>query len=139
MIKDEELAADILSRIIYLQRTDFTYDSVNFDDPASTLSYFKTLYQCFSQSPEEEVDRIFNELMEIYEMKTKAGFTNSSEVKAQHIMRSAAEKIHRTFRDLDLDSFDVFQVMERAVANLVDLIRDRDGDDSSKHLPNDAR
>ena len=139
MIKDEEMAADILSRIIYLQRTDFTYDSVNFDDPASTLSYFKNLYQCYTQTSEEEVDRVFNELMEIYELKTKAGFTNSSEVKAQHIMRSTAEKIHNSFRDLNLDSIDVFQVMEKAVESLVGLIRDRDGDDSSKHLPVDER
>ena len=129
----------LLEMIIFVQRTDFTYDSVNFDDPISNLSYYKKLFQCFKEESVEETDQTFQELMEGYKMKTKEGSTNSAEVQALHIMRSAAEKIHDALRDVNRDSFlitaqFVFLVMQEAGGSLLDLLTDDDDDgDSSEN------
>jgi len=96
-----------MAMIIYIQRTDTTYDSVNFDDPISTLSYFKKVYQPFSQTSDEEVDKHFEPMMSYFERTTKRGSELSAEVQAHQIMRSAAEKIHATFQELDRDMYGI--------------------------------
>jgi len=130
VVEDGELALGLLASIIYIQQTDVTYDSVNFDDPISTLSYFKKLYQSFSRASEEEVDQLFKDLTRL--MKYEG--SKSAEVEAQHIMRSAAEKIHVAFRELNQDSIAntanfVFLVLKEAVGSLIDLVQDSDDDD----------
>ena len=122
-----------MAKLIYLQQTDFTYDSVNFDDPVSTLSYFKKLFQSFSRISDEEVEKIFKDMMGFINKRSMEGSIHSSEIQAQHIMKTAAEKIHTAFQELNRDSFVVtarfvFQVMKEAVDGLVDLIHDREGE-----------
>ena len=50
---EEERKTDFLARI---QQTDIIYNSVNFDDPISTLSYFTKLCQPFTRNSEEELN-----------------------------------------------------------------------------------
>ena len=50
--------------MIFFQHVDMTaYDSVNFDDPKSTLSYFRNLYLAFMTSEDLEVKQVFNDMM----------------------------------------------------------------------------
>lgn len=106
MVEDEENQQDTLARIIYIQHTDITtYDSVNLDDPISTQSYYKKIYQPFSMISEEESDRKIENLMNYFKMRTEKGSKLCAEVQAQKIMRSAAEKVHDAFRELNRDSF----------------------------------
>ena len=130
MVEDGELALSLLASIIYIQRTDITYDSVDFEDPQSTLSYFKKLYQSFSRTSEEEVDQLFKDLTRL--MKTDG--STSAEAEAQRIMKTAAEKIHVAFRELTQDSIAntanfVIIVLKEAVEGLIDLVQDSDDDD----------
>lgn len=133
VVEDGELALGLLASIIYIQQTDITYDSVNFDDPISTLSYFKKLYQSFSRASEEEVDQLFKDLTRLMKQREVDSAT-SAETEAQHIMRSAAEKIHAAFRELNQDSISntanfVFLVLKEAVESLINLVQDSDDDD----------
>ena len=136
---------------------DFTYDSVNFDDPVSNLSYFKKLYRCFFvRASDEMVDNLFRDLMEIYRTTTKDGgggggggsttitatTITTAEAEALRIMRSTAEKIHGALRDLNQDSFKfVLLVMTEAMQSLLDLmlqvvvsVEGDDGESSRFHL-----
>ena len=64
-----------LERMFYIQQTDFTYNSVNFDHPISNLSYFKKLYRTFSHSSEKEIDEYFKYLMQVgYQDEDQEGF-----------------------------------------------------------------
>ena len=131
MIEDGEQALSLLASIIAIQQTDTNYDSVNFDDPISTLSYFKKLYQSFSWTSDEEVGQLFEGFIRL--LKTHG--SKSAEIRAQEIMRSAAEKIHTAFRDLNQDSISdtsnlVFTTLNDALESLINLIEDLDDDDS---------
>ena len=131
VIDEGELALGLLGAIIYIQQVDITYDSVNFDDPISTLSYFKKLYQSFLRCSDEEVDIIFNELTQL--LKT-GGNSESAEIEAQRIMRSAAEKIHGALQELNQGSISktaafVYAVFKEAVKALIDLVPDKGVDD----------
>ena len=81
------------------------------------------------------VDKLFKDIMKNVKvrsrLRTKEGSTNSPEVQAQHIMRSAAEKIHIAFQELNMDSFVVFGVINEAFDSLLDLIHGDGHDDSS--------
>ena len=118
---------------IRVQQTDIAYDSVNFDDPISTIPYFTKLCQPFVQYSEEELNRLFKGLM----MRTKDGSTKSVEVQMQHIMRSAAEKIHGAFREYNRDSIATAElvslVIEEAFKSLLDLMHDCD--EADYHSP----
>ena len=64
-----------LERMFYIQQTDFTYNSVNFDDPISNLSYFEKLYRTFSHSSEKGIDEYFKYLMQVgYQDEDQEGF-----------------------------------------------------------------
>jgi hypothetical protein len=98
-----EQSRDIATKIIWIQRIDTTYDSVDFGDPTSTVSYFKKLYQAVSRFSEEDVDRTLNILMARTidkETKDADGSIKSSEAKALSIMKSTAEKIHGDFQKM---------------------------------------
>jgi DNA-binding transcriptional ArsR family regulator len=89
-----------IAETIYVQHIDTTYDSVDFDDPISTLSYFKKIcIPVYSKS-----DEIFEGMMSIFKRRTEMGSKILAEVKAQQIMRSAAEKVHDCFQELNRDS-----------------------------------
>ena len=131
MIKDGEIYQGFLARIIFVQHTDISYDSVNFDDPISTLSYFKKVYQSFTRDSEEDVDQMFRRMMQVF---TETGSEKSAEVQALHIMRSAAEKIHNAFRELNPNTFGntanfVANVIMEATDSLIFLYRDCIGED----------
>ena len=87
---------------------------------------------------------MFKKLMGVFEMKTEKGSKISAEFQAQHIMRSAAEKIHGAFRELNRDSYGttvlfVMDVMVQATNSLSNLLQDcLDEDYTSKHLPVDS-
>ena len=105
-MEEKDTFGGYLEKIIYMQRMDIIiYDSVNFDDLESTLSYFKQLYQHYSGKSEEEVDHMFEILFQSYKHKTDQGSKTPFEDLAQLIMRSAAEKIHITFHNYDRLSY----------------------------------
>jgi hypothetical protein len=136
-----------LAMIVYMQHTDLTYDSVDFNNPISTLTYFKKLLQIFSAwgwGSEGEIDRLFTDMMQILK-RTEKGSIEFAEVQAQHIMRSAAEKVHGAFRDLNRDPFKTthlaIDVMLKAIHDLVELINDfrvNNEEDNSEYLPVDS-
>ena len=139
--------------MVYVQQTNIAYDSVNFDDPISTLSYFKKLYLSFALSmSSEEAGRHFDDLMSrIINTKTKKDSNESLEAKAQRIMRLAAEKMHAAFRELNQDSIAdtaevLMLVMLDALKSLTDLAYESvddsvDDDDFSKffHIRNNIK
>ena len=92
--------------IDYFLQTDLTYDSVDFDDPISTISYFTKLCLWFPaqnqeasiQVREEEVNKSFRYAMTRI-IKTKDGSIQTTEAQVHHILRSAAEKIHFILRE----------------------------------------
>ena len=92
--------------IIYFRETDRTYDSVNFDDPISTASYFTNLCLCSKIGKEETIIQrrreVYNQSLQDMmkrNITTKDSSTQSAEVPMHHIMRSAAEKIHLILRE----------------------------------------
>ena len=63
----------ILSKTIRIQRTDTTYDSVDFGDPMSNVSYFKKLLEAKGMR-QKDVDLIVNKIMaRIIDKETKDG------------------------------------------------------------------
>ena len=135
-IEDGQKTRSLLLKMIYVQQADIAYDSVNFDDPISTLSYFASLYISFALNS-EGAEQIFNSfIMRIIKKKTKEGSTKSAEVQAQDIMRLAAEKIHGALRGLKWDSVTItaeflLLVMNEALKSLIELLNDDDDDDDS--------
>ena len=96
-----------LAKIIYVQYVVTTiYDSVDFDDSISTISYFKKLYQILFSNvrSEEEVDEVFKRMTQMWKGKIMKGSKEPIEVHGRHIMKSAVEKIHRSFRDIKIKS-----------------------------------
>jgi hypothetical protein len=138
-----------LAKIAYIQHTDITtYDSVDFDDPIFTLTYFKKLYIIISSTSEKEVEKMFTRFMLAFKETTEKGSKISAEVQAQHIMRSAAEKVHGALRDLkpNPDSLgtsvsDLTDVILDAMLDLLHLWADciQKRIDDSKDLPVDSR
>ena len=121
--------------MIYVQQADIAYDSVDFDDPISTQSYFKKLFLSYLNT--EEIEKYVNDMvMQISTKKTKEVSEKSVEVQAQHIMRSAAEKVHGAFQELKRDSIIttadfVALVMDEAIRSLIYAVYGDDDDDDS--------
>jgi len=101
--KFEILIARLMAKLIYILKTDATYDSVNFDDPISTRSYFVKfcLDVTHTVSEEEELNQTFKNLMSRIIMKTKDGSKQSAEGPIHLIMRSSSEKIHDIIREFN--------------------------------------
>ena len=140
-VDSDELTYAHLVKMIYIQQTDTTYDSVDFDDHASTLSYFKKLFLSVSLSSKpEEADEFFSELMlRINKKRTRKDSKIDAEMRAYQIMRLAAEKIHGALRELNQDSIPttaqlLMDVMMEALSSLADLSYYGDDDDISKHF-----
>jgi hypothetical protein len=104
-IENGERVQRYWASIIYIQYLDTIYDSVDFDDPISTLSYYKKIFLSFSRLSDEEVNKEFEIMMEFLKLETERVPEISAEVQAHQIMRSAAEKIHVAFRESNRDSF----------------------------------
>ena len=88
-----------LTKMIYIQHIDTTYDSVNFDDPVSTLSYYKKLNPFCNYISDEDLDKFFEKSL-FYLRKPTA----MEKALAHQVMRSTAEKVHVAFRELDRGS-----------------------------------
>ena len=87
-----------------------------------------------------EVDQLFDAFTRGLKMTTEKGSKIPAEVQAQHIMRSAAEKLHGVIREFNPDSFGkvgiiALEVIVEALHSLAELLPDQD--DSSEHLPVD--
>ena len=94
----------LLRNLIWIQRTNSTYDSVNFRDRTSIITYFKKLCQATSLMSEEGVDLEINNLMaRIIYKEMKDGSTRFPGVKALAIMKLTADKIHGAFQELGRD------------------------------------
>jgi hypothetical protein len=145
---------NLLIKMLYVQQTDnIAYNSVNFDDTISTLSYIIKLYQSLAPSMNpERVEQFFNGLMDqIIKKGTMKGSNKSAEAEAQDIMRLVAEKIHGVFQELNRDSIVidaefVRDLMLEALRILIDLSNDdNDDEDVSKllgirnHIEKDAK
>jgi len=133
LVEDSEIALGLLASIIYIQRVDMEYDTVDFASPIATLAYFKRLYQSFTRVPPEEVDDLFSDLT--HRMKIAGGGVNNVDAEARQIMRNASEKIHEAFQVLDEETISntanfVLLIMKDALESLIDLIEDTEDDDS---------
>lgn len=62
-IKSFEKTQKEVTAVIYLQRTDISFNSVDFDDPMSIISYFKKLCQSVAVYSEEDVDRVIDNIL----------------------------------------------------------------------------
>jgi len=124
--------------MIYVQQTDTTYDSVDFDDYKSTISYFKKLFLSFTPNP-EDAEKIFDHIMtQILNNRTKKDSKTFADIRIHQIMKSAAERIHNALRELDHDSIPttaqlVMDVMNEALISLMDLSHYSDDDNGSKY------
>lgn len=88
--------------LFWLQRTNSTYDSVDFGDPMSIVVYFKKICQAASGQSEEVVDDAITHLLgRIIDKESKDSSIKFPGVKALSIMKSTAEKIHGAFQELD--------------------------------------
>ena len=137
MVEDGENTQGFMAKIIWTQHVDATYDSVNFDDPISTLFYFKKIEQSFF-GVSDETDYL-ESMMWFFKMRTEEGSKISAEVQMHQIMRSAAEKIHGAFRKFNRDSsvtsttaIFVNRVIWEAKISLLHLMKDCI-DEDSKH------
>jgi hypothetical protein len=138
LVEDSEIALGLLASVIYIQRVDMEYDTVDFADPVSTLAYFKRLYQSFTRIPPEEVDDLFSDLTSRMKMAGGGGGgggVNNVDAEARQIMHKASEKIHGAFQVLDEETISntanfVLHVMKDALESLIDLIEDTEDDDS---------
>ena len=90
------------------------YDSVNFDDPISTQSYFRKLCRHLS-GLSRLTGEDFDHLMKLIMTGTKKGSEKSVEIQAHHIMRAAAETIHDSFRELKRSSTETTAEFQRCV------------------------
>lgn len=123
--------------IINIQQTDLAYDSVNFDDPISTASYFTKLSSCLTDPegkghglPEEEFDQWLRTLMkQNIKFTNKDGSTQSVEVRIHNVLRTAAEKVHDALRQYNRDSNranvaeSVVSAMGEALETILDVIK----------------
>ena len=131
LVEDSEIALGLLASMIYIQRVDMEYNTVNLSDPVETLAYFKRLYQSFTRVPTDEVDDLFFDLTR----RMKLGGENNLDEEAHQIMFKAAEKIHSAFQTLNEESISttanfVLQVMKDALESLINLVEDTEDDDS---------
>jgi len=126
-----------LLRTIFVQQVDIAYyDSVNFDDPKSTQSYFiKLCLSIISKQVQEEAEQRLNDLMTRIAVANKTKKNSGIETEAQNIIRRAAETIHGAFQELKRDSIVttsefVLDVLLVALKDLTILSFDVDVDDS---------
>ena len=124
--------------MIHVQQTDIAYDSVDFDDLESATFYFKKLCRPFLLASEDEIDKYFNDVMDIIKRKTKDS-NKSAEIRAQHIMRLAAEKIHGALRESNRDSMAITAnfvnfVIQEAGTSLLKLLLEDDDISSLKSM-----
>ena len=98
-----ELAFATLPMIIRIQRTDTTYDSVDFDDPMSIISYFKKLCQVTLWKSEEEADFLVDSMMtQIMDKETRDDSLEYA-AKAISVMILTAKEIHGALQELGRD------------------------------------
>jgi hypothetical protein len=102
--KEGEYTQNILAKMIYIQYVaTTTYDTVDFDDPISTMFYFKKLFKPLTgitKSEEPQIDEMFTQMMWVWKGRVEKGSKKPIKIKGVHIMKSAAEKIHCAFRDI---------------------------------------
>ena len=107
-----------------------TYDSVNFDDPISTLSYYKKIFHIIAQLSDEDIDDHFELMTYLFKLRTaEKGSKLFAEAQAHQIMRSAAERVHVYFREIVYPSQKpygdlVLGVVFEAHLSLLKLMRD---------------
>ena len=97
----------LMSGIILIQHTNSTYDSVDFGDAMSVITYFKKLCQASTGYSEEDIDTAINNLMvRIIDKETRDGSIKYPAIKALSIMKWTADKIHGAFQELGWDGDD---------------------------------
>ena len=131
--KGNDFLLGLVKELVYLHETDITYDSVNFDDPISTASYFTKLMAGKGEFCEILIDSMGQTV------RSKDGSTQSAEVPMHHIMRSAAEKVHDAFREFNRDSsamgsfellMSVKYAVNEALRSILDVLKEGDDHDS---------
>ena len=129
--EEGDLTRFTLAIIIRIQRMDArTYDSVNFDDPISTLSYYKKIFHIIAQLSDEDIDDHFELMTYLFKLRTaEKGSKLFAEAQAHQIMRSAAERVHVYFREIVYPSQKpygdlVLGVVFEAHLSLLKLMRD---------------
>ena len=131
--EEGDLTRFTLAIVIRIQRMDTrTYDSVNFDDPISTLSYYKKIFHIIAQLSDEDIDDDLESMTYFFQLRTaERGSKLFAEAQAHQIMRSAAERIHVYFREIvdqepygeGIGAFLVLGVMMEAHISLLKLMR----------------
>jgi len=101
-IKQGEQVRKMMTRMILVQQTDATYDSVDFGDPMSIMTYFEKILQVTTGLSEEKVHSYILVVRAIY-METKDDSMRIPGLKALSIMKSTADKIHGALQGLGPD------------------------------------
>ena len=111
--------------IVYIQRTDTTFDSVDFDDPRSIIYYFIKLFQSRTGVSEEEAHgTIIGLIKRIFDKETNDDSKNSPGVEALLIMTWTAKHIHGAFQELSPDRHSTMKTAELVLLTM-DFALDR--------------
>ena len=93
-----------LMKLIYIQRTDSTFHTIDPHEPMSIISYFKKLLQSISLNSDKEIDRVIDNMMvQIVKKETKDDSIKIPGIEALLIMISTVVKIHVACQELGRD------------------------------------
>ena len=142
-IKGTKIMQDHLETMICIRKVDFAYyDSVNFDDPISTILYFKKFYTSIrrTRSTEENGKGFDLFMMRLIRKKTREGLEKSAKVEIHEIMRSAAKKVHDAFQELNQDSTaKTATIVVNAITEAGKSLRELYGVEKDARVSKDAR
>jgi len=120
-IEEDVEIQNLLVKAMFVQQTDITYyDSVDFDDFKSTLSYFKKLFLSFTPDAEKGEESFENLMTLVRNRKIEGLSRESADAKVLQVMRTAAEKIHDAFGEMDGD-FESIVDIARLVSHAKDV------------------
>jgi hypothetical protein len=135
-LEESSMAVAVLAGVIYAQKEDIKYDKINFDNREENLGYFKSLYTCFTPTPEEELSEMFDTIFELMTHDKD----NDLKTEAYEITREAAQRVHEAFQKLgqedapvELVANIVFAVMLEATRKLLELVEDVEVDGESRY------
>lgn len=135
-LEESSMAVAVLAGVIYAQKEDMKYDKTNFDNREENLEYFKSLYICFTPTPEEELSKMFDTIFELMTHDKD----NDLKTEAYEITREAAQQVHEAFEKLgredapvELVANIVFAVMLDATRKLLELVEDIEVDGEAQY------
>lgn len=138
LIDESDNALGVLAGVVYMHKVDMEYGTIDLDSPTDTYTYFRQMYQAFSQLPEEELEPLFKHFTRLLESTDE----NDAEAQAQlhQITRRTAEEIRKALRQLSHESIIlsanyILAMMLESFQLMIELIQDDEDDDSGVKYP----